>query len=104
MIATGQSGHPLSRHWGDLVEPWRRGATLRLGRVAEEATGRILLFPSAPGAVPERIQRPRRATVAFRSVGLAESVVAEKAATPCFQSGLINRSCSPGRGSLSANT
>lgn len=45
MIATGQSGHPLSRHWGDLLEPWRRGQTLRLGRVPETVAGRILLVP-----------------------------------------------------------
>ncbi len=45
MIATGQSGHPLSDRWGDLVEPWRRGLTLRLGRVPERETGRIQLTP-----------------------------------------------------------
>jgi penicillin amidase len=32
-IATGQSGHPLSRHWGDLLPGWRDGAPVRLGRV-----------------------------------------------------------------------
>lgn len=45
MIATGQSGHPLSRHWGDLLEPWRRGETVRLGRLPETTAGRILLVP-----------------------------------------------------------
>ncbi|MEL7115970.1 MAG: penicillin acylase family protein, partial [Pseudomonadota bacterium] len=25
IIATGQSGHPLSRHYDDLGEIWRRG-------------------------------------------------------------------------------
>ena len=25
VIATGQSGHPLSRHYDDLAERWRRG-------------------------------------------------------------------------------
>lgn len=45
MIATGQSGHPLSDRWGDLVEPWRRGETLRLGRQPDRETGRITLTP-----------------------------------------------------------
>lgn len=45
MIATGQSGHPLSDRWGDLVEPWRRGLTLRLGRLPDRETGRISLTP-----------------------------------------------------------
>ncbi len=30
MIAPGQSGHPLSRHYADLLERWRDGRTLRL--------------------------------------------------------------------------
>jgi len=30
MIATGQSGNPLSPHWGDLVADWRDGRTLTL--------------------------------------------------------------------------
>ena len=30
IIATGQSGNPLSPHWGDLVRSWRDGAALRL--------------------------------------------------------------------------
>ncbi|MGK9231243.1 penicillin acylase family protein [Inquilinus limosus] len=30
MIATGQSGHPLSPHWGDLVADWRDGRYLTL--------------------------------------------------------------------------
>ena len=25
VIATGQSGHPLSPHWGDMVETWASG-------------------------------------------------------------------------------
>ncbi|MCZ6604372.1 MAG: penicillin acylase family protein, partial [Alphaproteobacteria bacterium] len=32
IIATGQSGHPLSRHFGDLTSLWRDGAYLQLGR------------------------------------------------------------------------
>ncbi|MFD1624233.1 penicillin acylase family protein [Azospirillum griseum] len=30
VIATGQSGNPLSPHWGDLVSTWRDGGSLRL--------------------------------------------------------------------------
>jgi penicillin amidase len=30
MIATGQSGNPLSPHWGDLVADWRDGRYLTL--------------------------------------------------------------------------
>jgi penicillin amidase len=41
IIATGQSGHPLSRHWGDLLEPWRNGAMLRLGGTADPAGGGV---------------------------------------------------------------
>ena len=31
MIATGQSGNPLSPHYGDMLEDWRDGRYLRLG-------------------------------------------------------------------------
>ena len=30
VIATGQSGNPLSPHWGDFVERWRDGGTVRM--------------------------------------------------------------------------
>jgi penicillin amidase len=30
IIATGQSGHPLSRHYDDLSELWRRGDYIRM--------------------------------------------------------------------------
>ncbi|WP_431859642.1 penicillin acylase family protein [Azospirillum sp.] len=30
VIATGQSGNPLSAHWGDFVERWRQGESVRL--------------------------------------------------------------------------
>ena len=46
MIATGQSGHPLSRHWMDLAEPWASGGMLRLGAAAEHETGRMTLSPA----------------------------------------------------------
>lgn len=45
MIATGQSGNPLSDHWGDLLERWRDGDVLRLGRVADREAGLIRLSP-----------------------------------------------------------
>jgi penicillin amidase len=45
IVATGQSGHPLSRHWMDLAERWATGGMLRLsGQPAAEA-GRIVLSP-----------------------------------------------------------
>ena len=44
-IATGQSGHPLSAHWGDLLAPWRDGGMQRLGRTPEAVTGRLRLSP-----------------------------------------------------------
>ena len=45
MIATGQSGHPLSAHWGDLLGPWREGGMLVLGRQPEAVAGRLRLNP-----------------------------------------------------------
>jgi penicillin amidase len=46
MIAPGQSGHPLSRHWRDLAAPWADGALLRLDgeRSALARSGRVLEF------------------------------------------------------------
>lgn len=45
VIATGQSGHPLSAHWGDLLAAWRDGAMRRLGAEPGRVTGRITLAP-----------------------------------------------------------
>ncbi len=45
IIATGQSGHPLSRHWGDLLPLWRDGQVLRLTRQPAAAAGLIQLSP-----------------------------------------------------------
>ncbi|WP_270935408.1 penicillin acylase family protein [Falsiroseomonas oryzae] len=45
MIATGQSGHPMSDHWDSLLQRWRDGHVLRLGRAAERETGLISLTP-----------------------------------------------------------
>lgn len=36
MIATGQSGNPLSSHYGDLLRDWRDGDSLNLGRPRSE--------------------------------------------------------------------
>ncbi len=47
IIATGQSGNPLSPHYGDLLETWRDGDWIRLGQSREslerEAVGRLTL-------------------------------------------------------------
>ncbi len=45
VIATGQSGHPLSRHWGDLLPAWRGGGTVALGRAPDGEGGRFRLTP-----------------------------------------------------------
>ena len=45
IIATGQSGHPLSRHWGDLLGLWRDGTMLRLTREPAAVVGRVELRP-----------------------------------------------------------
>ncbi|MEO3475462.1 penicillin acylase family protein [Roseomonas sp. CAU 1739] len=45
VIATGQSGHPMSRHWSDLLPAWRDGALLRLGPIRGEPEGRLRLLP-----------------------------------------------------------
>jgi len=44
IIAPGQSGHPLSRHWGDLATPWSNGQhfTLTGERTALIAQGQTL--------------------------------------------------------------
>jgi penicillin amidase len=45
VIATGQSGHPLSPHWSDLLPAWRDGGTIRLGRTPSGSTLRLQLLP-----------------------------------------------------------
>lgn len=45
VIATGQSGHPFSRHWGDMLPLWRDGALLPLA-APRDVTGRIRLNPA----------------------------------------------------------
>ena len=54
MIATGQSGNPLSSHYGDLLRDWRDGRYMRLGRergdLEAAAEGVFRLVPPAPPA------------------------------------------------------
>ncbi len=45
IIATGQSGHPLSPHWDDLLPAWRDGAMIRLGKSPEVVGNRQILLP-----------------------------------------------------------
>lgn len=51
VISTGQSGHPLSRHYDDLSELWRRGEYIRmsldpgLARAAAEGVTRLVPAP-----------------------------------------------------------
>lgn len=45
MVATGQSGHPLSARWGDLLPAWRDGGTVTLGRASDGETGRFRFAP-----------------------------------------------------------
>ena len=52
IVSTGQSGHPLSRHYDDLADLWRRGEYIGmsldpdLARAA--ATGITRLEPTTP--------------------------------------------------------
>ncbi|HZF76503.1 MAG TPA: penicillin acylase family protein [Acetobacteraceae bacterium] len=45
MIATGQSGHPMSVHWDDLNDDWAAGRLLRLGARPDRTVGEITLRP-----------------------------------------------------------
>jgi penicillin amidase len=45
VIATGQSGHPFSRHWGDMLPFWSDGALVPLA-AARGVTGQIALKPA----------------------------------------------------------
>jgi penicillin amidase len=45
IIATGQSGHPLSRHYRDLAPIWGTGQVIRLPAAPQGETGRISLAP-----------------------------------------------------------
>ncbi|HYG87202.1 MAG TPA: penicillin acylase family protein [Azospirillum sp.] len=55
VIATGQSGNPLSRHWGDFVQRWRDGGTVRMAGDRDElarAGAQILTLKPSFGANP----------------------------------------------------
>ena len=53
VLAGGQSGNPLSRHYSDLYERWRRGETVPLafteGAVAEATVSTLRLDPDGHG-------------------------------------------------------
>jgi penicillin amidase len=50
VIATGQSGNPLSPHWGDFVRRWRDGGSVTLAGSADEVAagglGRLTILPA----------------------------------------------------------
>ncbi|MBL6080825.1 penicillin acylase family protein [Belnapia sp. T18] len=45
ITATGQSGHPLSPNWSNLLPNWREGRMIALGKAASEAPLRLRLLP-----------------------------------------------------------
>ncbi|MCX7371077.1 MAG: penicillin acylase family protein, partial [Alphaproteobacteria bacterium] len=45
ITSTGQSGHPMSEHWGDLLPLWAEGRMLRLSREATRTLSRVELWP-----------------------------------------------------------
>lgn len=51
ILPTGQSGHPASRHYGDMVEAWRHGEYRPLPfspqAIRDQADDRVQLIPSA---------------------------------------------------------
>lgn len=47
IIAPGQSGNPLSSHFGDLAEAWRDGETLELVAPEREEARRLVLTPAS---------------------------------------------------------
>ena len=56
ILATGQSGNPLSRHYLDMMPLWRDGHGIRLDATRQElqqtAKNRLLLMPSAQRSRP----------------------------------------------------
>jgi penicillin amidase len=52
VAATGQSGHPQSRHYDDLTHDWRAGRYLRMSMAPEDyrdgAVGILHLAPAKP--------------------------------------------------------
>jgi penicillin amidase len=53
IASTGQSGNPLSAHYGDLAKLWAKGETIAMTTEANvygrNAIGRLTLTPAAPG-------------------------------------------------------
>ena len=49
MIATGQSGNPLSAHYDDLLETWRDGNYLTIGPAGGRVTARELVLTPRTG-------------------------------------------------------
>ncbi|MDW8341466.1 MAG: penicillin acylase family protein [Geminicoccaceae bacterium] len=49
VVATGQVGHPLSRHYRDLTGLWARGDLVRLGSGSPESRGGSMLQRLVPG-------------------------------------------------------
>lgn len=45
VIATGQSGHPLSAHWGNMLQLWRDGRVVTIGERPGRDTGALTLRP-----------------------------------------------------------
>ena len=45
VIATGQSGNPLSPHYRDFLQRWRDGGTVRMPAAPEGAVRRLVLAP-----------------------------------------------------------
>lgn len=58
MIATGQSGHPFSPHYDDLIKSWREGRYLRLSNnlvdLADSQGARLTLIKASHPAAPAR--------------------------------------------------
>jgi penicillin G amidase len=52
VAATGQSGHPLSRHYRDLTALWVAGQAVPIGRVVEDPEGILRLLPQAGVPAP----------------------------------------------------
>jgi penicillin amidase len=52
MIATGQSGNFLSRHYSDLLEPWRDGRYIKISGHRDEIMGKAPVILSLQPANP----------------------------------------------------
>ncbi len=50
MIATGQSGNPFSRHYGDMATRWRDGIYVLMDGKGTAARNRLRLIPKVPRA------------------------------------------------------